>query len=273
MNTKLAIGAALGGAVILGATIAGWSAAQSGGKDQSSATKPGDAVFSELEEEEIGEIIRAYLLENPEVIIEAVNAYSARERLAAQEHAKASARENLTALLDEKTAYVAGADPSKAKVAVVELFDYHCSFCKRAADNVKKLAESDKDVKVIFRELPILRQESELAAEMALAAREQGKFLDFHFAMMNSGGVLTPERIEAIAKEQGLNVAALKTAAKDKSIAAAISENHRLADQMRTDGTPTFIVASLDGSYVDVLEGYRPDVLAEMVEAAKKAAK
>lgn len=266
LNAKIAIGAALAGAFVLGASVVGLSSASSDNERQ------GDASFSEAQEQELGEIIRAYLMDNPEVIIEAVNAYSERERIASAEQSRLAALSNLDRLLDPDTAYIHGKDTSKAKVAVIEMFDYHCGFCKRAVGLMRDMTEDDEEVKVVFRELPILRPESGLAAEMALAAREQGKFLDLHFAMMESSGVLTEERIKDIAKDQGIDVAKLEKAAKRPEIEVAISANMDLAQELGVDGTPAFIIASLDGEYLEIVSGFSPDDVLAKIEEAKKAA-
>ena len=272
-KTKIAIGAALAGAFVLGATVVGFSSAQ---QEQSQSKAPKEQTstsFSKLEEDEIGEIVRAYLMENPEVIIEAVNEYQSRMQIAEAERAKELAAKNLDRLLDPKTSFVAGKNISKSKVAVIELYDYHCSFCKRAAGMLNDMAKSDASLQVIFRELPILRKESDFAAEMSLASREQGKFQKFHMAMMQASGVLTKERVQDIAREQGLDVEKMQQAISTGEIGFAISENHDIAGQMATDGTPTFVVASLNGDYVDVVTGFRPEELLEKIAEAKKAAK
>jgi protein-disulfide isomerase len=123
----------------------------------------------------------------------------------------------------------------------------------------------------VFRELPILREESAYAAEMALASREQGKFLDFHFAMMNATGTLTKDRVLSIAKQTGLNTAALEKAQKDPSVDEAIRSNKLLAQSMGAEGTPTFIIAAVDGSYVNVIEGYSEEAVRDSIAKAKAA--
>ncbi len=282
LQSKVAIGAALGGAFVLGALAVAYSAAQPGAEPQPEGTQTEEAMshapanvetsFSDLQEEEIGEIVRAYLMENPEVIIEAVNKYSFEKRAAAEQQMKTAAADSLPALLDPRTSYIAGKNPDKAKVAVVELYDYHCTYCKRAADVVNDLVKKDGDVKVVFRELPILREESDYAAEMALAAREQGKFLELHFALLDASGVLTEKRVDDLARKQGLDVAKMKTAIERDRIPDMITDNHLMASALGIEGTPAFIVAALDGSYVDVVPGFDPETLEEKIKEAKKAA-
>lgn len=286
MNTKLGLGAALLGAFALGVIAVAVTSAQDSspggaerpagantvGLDAPPPRAPVETSFSDLEEDEIRALVREYLFENPEVIIEAVNEYSRRQQFAAQERAVDGARENLAALLSAEHGYVAGADPAKAKVAVIELFDYHCGFCKRATPLVRSLIEGEDDVKFVFREYPILREESDYAAEIALAARDQGKFLDMHFAMMESSGVLTKDRIEKIAKDVGADFAALEKKRKDPAIAASIFETVAIVDAMGIDGTPAFVVATPDGEYVNVVQGFDPRALSSAIAEARAAA-
>ena len=278
-NQKIGIGVALLGAFALGASIVAYSSAKqdnSPGEEAPVSKAPEGAMtssFSKLEEQDIRAVVYDYLMENPEVIIEAVNAYSARERERAIAQSKDTARARLTALLDPSTSYVAGKNTSKAKVAVVEMFDYHCSFCKRSLPLIQELAEDDADVKVVFRELPILREESDYAAEVSLAAREQGKFLPLHYEMMRASGVLTKDRIHKMADSLGINVDKLKQEIKSDKVRSAIVENHTIAAEMGVDGTPAFIIAAVDGSYVDVVNGFRPQEIVQKIEEAKAAAK
>jgi protein-disulfide isomerase len=272
-KTKTAIGAALAGAFILGAVVVAYSSAQDQSAQSQAPREHVSTSFSDLEEEEIGNIIRAYLMENPEVIIESVNAYSQREQVATENRSREYAKANLAALLNPDNGFIAGKNPSKAKVAVIEFYDYHCTFCKRASSIVKDMTENDADVKVVFREFPILKEESNFAAQASLAAREQGEFLDLHFAMMKASGTLTKERIYDIAKKQGINVAKLKQAINEPKVSDAIIETHEIAAQMGVNGTPAFIITTLDGSYIEVVSGFRPDELRAKIEEAKKSAR
>lgn len=261
---KVAIGLALVGAAALGAIAVGYGVAQP-------ESQTIDAAFSPEQQDAIKLVVRDYLLENPEVLIASINAYAERERAVAFERAQDSARENLSALLNPDTGVVISADTADATVTVVELFDYHCSFCKRATPFIKDLAKGDKAVKVVLREFPILRQESEIAARAALAARKQGKYTELHFAMMEASGVLTQDRILAMAKKTGLDASALERDMEDPAILAAIDETHNIAAAMGADGTPTFVIASLDGAVVEVVQGARFDDVKEAIKKAKKA--
>lgn len=274
LNARTSVIIALGGAFLLGALAVAYSSAR--GDSQTNASHPAktsvDTSFSDAQEEDIGKIVRAYLLENPEVILEAVETYRVRQMAQAEEFTRNAAAENIARLTDPETAYVAGKAPDKAKVAVIEMYDYHCTYCKQSAGVILEMLRQDPEVKVIFRELPILREESEYAAEMSLAARDQGKFVDFHFAMLEAQGVLTKDRVEQIAKKQGLDVDKMKADVASGRMARIVDDNHALAQMMAVDGTPAFIIAAIDGSYVGTLVGYSEQRLREEIKAAKKAA-
>jgi protein-disulfide isomerase len=252
MNSKLLIGGALAGAALLGAIAVNVVSAQ-----QSKPTPSGDRKAIEA-------IVRDVIRENPEIIVDALNAYAERE-------ASDAAAAALPVLLKEDTGFVAGKNPAAAKVVVIELFDYHCGYCKRATDLVRDLAKSDPAVKVILRDLPILRKESDDAARFALAAREQGKYLDYHFALLAQSGVLTEEKLLAVAKDVGLDQAQLKKDAAAAKLETAIAGNVEAARQMRLDGTPSFIIASLEGDFMRVIPGLDEEAVREAIAEAKKA--
>ncbi len=165
MKTKLLIGAALAGAALFGAVAVSIVSAQQ--------TK----LAPSADRKAIEAIVKDVIRDNPEIIIEALNAYTEKQTADAAATA-------LPALLEEESGFVTGKNVAQAKVTVIELFDYHCGFCKRATPLVKDLAKSDPAVKVMLRDLPLLRKESDQAARFALAAREQGKYLDYHFALL-----------------------------------------------------------------------------------------
>lgn len=287
MKEKLAIGLALAGAAALGALAVAYSNAQ---PDRQAAAPSGPApatlsvkatapaapttsAFNAQQEGAIREIVRQYLLQHPEVLADAAAAFDKKQSAITAAAARDGVKKNLAELLSDEDGARAGKNIEKAKVAVIELFDYHCGYCKHAAPIVKQLTKSDDAVKVVFRELPILRKESEYAAEAALAARAQGKYTEFHFAMMDSSGVLTRERILDLAKKSGIDAAKLDAETKSAKVRKAIDETRRIAREMRVDGTPAFIVTTMDGSYVDIIPGFREADLKASIAAAKKAAR
>lgn len=275
MNKTIASIAALSGTFALGMLAVSYgnardSIAQDSHADHHHEAPIVDTQFTDEQEQDIRDVVRAYLLDNPEVLVEAVRVYESRQQLAAAQKAQDGAQANLASLLDEKNGFVTDLDDGNAKVAVIELFDYHCGYCKNASSLVRDLAQADPNVVVAFREFPILRKESEVAAEAALAARKQGKYLDFHFSLMNAKGVLTKERILDIASKTKLDVKKLEADMQSDEITTAIRDTNRIAEDMGVTGTPAFIVASLENDYVDVIQGFSPEAILRSVEAAKQ---
>jgi len=208
-------------------------------------------------------LVREYLLEHPEILIEMMQRLDTRqaeEQEAMRE--KALAELGKDTLLDPRIAYVTG--PQGAKTTLIEFFDYRCTYCKRSVEGVKKLMKERKDVRFAFIEFPILTESSDFAARAALAARRQnGKYLPFHFALMEADGDLPPERVYDIAESIGLDVARLKSDMKDASIGAAIDEVHAIAEKLQLSGTPTFVI----GDRV-ISGGMSYDMLKEKLDGA-----
>jgi len=252
MKPNILTGAALVGAAVFGALAISVVSAQPGKPPVSADRKAIEAI------------VRDVIRENPEIVIEALNAYSERQSADAASAA-------MPMLLAEETGFVAGKNPAAATVVVVELFDYHCGFCKRATGLVQDLARNDAAVKVVLRDLPLLRKESDVAARYALAAREQGKYLDYHFALMAQSGVLTEERLKEVAAKTGLDVKKLEADSKAAKLETALRGNFEAAEQMRLDGTPSFIVTSLNGEFLRVIPGLDEKSVRAAIAEAKKA--
>ena len=260
MKANIAIAAGLVAAVGLGATII--TVANSSQAPQKSGG---------LDEKAVEEIVARYIAEHPEAIIESVNAYAQQEQARAAEGAKVAAKEHLKTLMAAEGGFVAGKAPDRAKVVVIEFFDYQCGFCKKATDTVLALTKSDPDVKVSFREFPILSEDSAVAASFALAAREQGKYQEFHAALMRHSGRLDAIAIKKVSDEVGLDPVKLNEARKNRRIPEILEENMRIASDIRLEGTPGFIVATTDGKFIEVIDGWRPEQLQEAIKAAKKS--
>ena len=148
---------------------------------------------SSLAKSDIEKIVKEYLMENPEIIRDALIELDAREERAAMAAVKDE-------LFNDKRDAVIG--PKDAKVTIVEFFDYNCSFCKKSTEWLQTVMEEHPDdVRVIFKELPLLDKRtrtSRNAAKAALAADRQDKYAEMHFALMAERG-LSEERIDQIA--------------------------------------------------------------------------
>lgn len=190
----------------------------------------------------IEKIVHDYLLAHPEILNEMTAALDAKNDADEDKaRSQALAGVGLKALLDPKIAYLMG--PADAKATVVELFDYRCPHCKNSMTIVKKLIETNKNIRIALIEFPILTPDSVVAAKAAMAARRQdGKYLPFHFALMATTGALPKERILDVAKQAGLDVARLQKDMDDPAIVDALKQGNALAEKLHFNGTPTFVV-------------------------------
>ena len=127
-------------------------------------------------------------------------------------------------------------------VTLVEFFDYNCGYCRRAAPEVKAVLEASKDVRIIYREFPILGPGSEVAARASLAARNQGKYQQFHEAMMALNGQAVEASVMKIAGDVGLDLEVLKTDMQSELVNEHIAASLRLAEALGITGTPTFVL-------------------------------
>src|SRR5271170_4588510 len=157
-----------------------------------------------------------------------------------------------TALLSDPNSPVIG-NPH-AGVAVIEFFDYACPYCKAAEPRLEALLKSDKDTKLVLKEFPILTPESMIATKAALASVKQGKYAQFHNALMNYKGPLESSVIFDAAKEVGLDVARLRKDTANTEITDEITANFNLARSLRIFQTPGFIVGNhiLTGASADI---------------------
>lgn len=221
------------------------------------------AVFNAQERAAIGAIVRDYLIANPEVLMEVLDALDARESAADEARIAAAIEANRAALERDGHSYVAG-NPD-ADITVVEFFDYRCPACKMASDDVRRMIETRDDVRVVFKEFPILGPDSTLASRAAIAAIPMGGYLEFHFAMLANEGPLDRARILEIAREVGLDSARLERAMDSAKVAEIIDANYALAREIGVTGTPAFIIGN------KLIPGAAPLEEIERVIAAERA--
>ncbi len=185
--------------------------------------------------------IHDYLLAHPEVVLESVRAYDARQKQVAADQVRDKVRAHLGELTSDGASVSLSSSASAAPVTVVEFFDYRCGFCKKTAGTVLGLGATP-GVRVVYKELPILGTDSMLAAQAALAARAQGGYNKLHNAMLASEAPLTAAVIDKLAEENGFDVSRLKTDMKSTAVNAEIARNLDLAQKLEIEATPTFVV-------------------------------
>jgi protein-disulfide isomerase len=220
-------------------------------------------ALSERDKAQVEQIIRDYLKNNPKVLqemIDRLQAVNARE-------AALDAEKNIIANREDvlgAEGMVAG-NP-KGDVTVVEFFDYRCGYCRLAQPSMAKLLKEDPNIRVVFKEYPVLGPQSITASRAAIASVKQGKYVEYHMALMGLQEPLTDEVLYRVAGEVGLDVAKLKEDMKADEIDDVITANHELADKLGIEGTPNFIIGT------QLLQGMVPyETLTETIEKARKA--
>ena len=147
---------------------------------------------------------------------------------------------NREGLEQDGFSFVAG-NPDGA-ITVVEFFDYRCPYCKQVAEDMTKLIERHDDVRLVLKEFPILGPNSTIASEAAIAAIPQGKYLDFHFALLESKGTLDRAKVMEIAEAEGLDTDKLARDMESARVDRIIDTNHDLAREIGVRGTPAFVI-------------------------------
>lgn len=177
-------------------------------------------------------VVRDYILANPEIIPEAM------ERLQ-QKRMAAAVADNRDAIITPYAGAWEGA--ADGDVVLVEFFDYACGYCRASLPDVDRLLAEDKRLKIVYRELPILSEDSERAARVGLLAARQGKYPAFHRAMYAAGGV-DAAAIRKAGASAGLDKAAVDQALQSREPAAELASNIQLARALEARGTPLFVV-------------------------------
>lgn len=195
-----------------------------------------------------GDSAEHYIKNNGEVIMTSVNEFLAAEQNKGLEEATARITDNKEFLFGEGNHAFLG--NRNADFTIVEFLDYNCGYCKRAHTAVTELIAKNPDIKVIIVELPILSPASTEAAAWALAANEQGKFQEFHDALMLIKAPINSDSLKELAKTTGLDVQKAEKYANDGDTLARLEENKARAFEMGFQGTPGFIIGD------EVLRGY-----------------
>ncbi len=213
--------------------------------------------MTDAEREQFRQEVRAYLLDNPEVLQEAIAVLQTREREAQTANDAALAQANTDALFNDGYSFVGG-NPD-GDITLVEFMDYRCGFCKRAFPEVAKLVSNDPNIRYVIKEFPILGEQSVLASRYAIATQQvagDDVYEEVHNALMAFRGDITPASLERLGDTFGLDNAAITAAMESAEVEAVITKNRELAQKLQISGTPTFIFQD------QMVRGYIP--LAEM---------
>ena len=210
--------------------------------------------------------VRAYLLENPEVIMEAIQVLKDREAATEVQNDVALVQDNAAALFNSATDWVGG--NKDGDITIVEFMDYRCSYCKKANAEIAELVKSDGNIRFILKEYPILGEQSDLAARFAIAVHQVGgdaAYMAAHETLMVMRADITVAALDKISVDLGLDPAAINARMQTPEVAAVIAANRALGDIMRVNGTPTFVVQKT------LLRGYVPlDGMRQIVADERK---
>ena len=218
--------------------------------------------------EAFGEAVRAYLLENPEVIMEAVAVLERRDAAEQVANDTALVTANYKEIYEDPMSHVGG-NPD-GDVTFVEFVDYKCGYCRKAFPELKALMEADGNIRLILKEFPILGEESLLASRFAVSAKLFGGdevYGPLHDEMMLMRGNMTEDSLVALADDLGFDGAAYLAGMSDPQVDAVLGDNHALANRLQISGTPTFVIGE------QMVRGYVPlDAMRELVADQREQA-
>lgn len=196
--------------------------------------------FTDAQKTQIEEVVKNLLTsKEPGIVMTAVKEFQRKQ----EEETTLKSKE---ALAKHKDKLALATDPfvgnAKGDVTVVEFFDYNCGYCKKANPTVRKLIEEDKNVRLVYKEFPILAESSRTAAKAALAAGKQNRYADFHNALMEHKGQLSDDVVMEIAGKLGLDKEKLKKDMEAPDVTAQLAANQELGVSIGARGTPTFVI-------------------------------
>ncbi len=206
--------------------------------------------------------VRAYLLENPQVILDSVNQMEAQQAEQQAQDDVALVATNAQALFEDGYSWIGG-NPD-GDITVVEFLDYRCGYCRKAHDEVAQLLESDGNIRLIVKEFPILGEASTITSRFAIATKQVSgdeAYKAVHDALMSFGGEPSPAALARLAEGLGLDADAIVARMTSEDVTKEIAETRALAQRLQIRGTPTFVMGS------QLVRGYVPlDAMQQIVE-------
>ena len=218
-----------------------------------------------MDDAAFGERVRAYLLENPEVIMEAVGILQQREEAAAVQADQAMVAAQNEALTNDGFSWVGG-NPD-GDITIVEFMDYRCGYCKKAFPEVETLLSADGNIRFIVKEFPILGEQSVLASQFAIATQivaGDEAYKAVHDTLMSTNVEITADSLRQLADSLDLDGEAILAGIDDPEVIRRISETRALGQALNISGTPTFVVQD------QMVRGYVPeDQLQALIESLR----
>lgn len=201
------------------------------------------APLSAAERARVEEIVREFLLRNPEVIQEALVELEKRQAQQEEQTRRQAFQDNRQILYRSPRQLILG-NP-QGDVTLVEFFDYNCGFCKRALADIQELIRSDNRLRVVLKDYPVLGPGSVEAAQVAVAIKRQltpARYFDFHQRLLGGRGQANRARALEVAREVGADMVRLERDMNEAEVRETLTEVTRLAQLLRIDGTPTYVI-------------------------------
>lgn len=225
------------------------------------------ANMTDAEREAFGEAVRGYIMDNPNVLVEAINAMESRRIEAEAENDKLLVAANSAALFEDGYSWIGG-NP-EGGLTIVEFIDYRCGYCRRIAPELDKVVAEDGDIRLILKEFPILGQESDLASRYAIAVRQIAggdAYKAAHDRLYELRGGVTVETLNALSTDLGLDAQEIVQRMNTEDVSSEIRQNRQLAERMQIMGTPTFVIGP------ELLRGVPTAGLAAVIETIRAEA-
>jgi protein-disulfide isomerase len=187
----------------------------------------------------IDQQISQYLKDHPEEVMAALRLAQANAEKQKEADAQLAVAQQQDQIFNNPADPVIG--NVNGDVTVVEFFDYRCPYCKRVSDSLMTLVKDDSNVKVVYKEFPILGPDSVVAAKIALAAHRQGKYEQVHTAFMAHKGSFEQADLLDLAASVGADPAKLAADMQDPAILGQLQATESLAAALGITGTPGFL--------------------------------
>ncbi len=217
--------------------------------------------MTDAERAAFGEEVRAYLLENPSVILEAINVLEQQQHVAEAQRDETLVQDNLAELVDDGVSWVGG-NPD-GDITLVEFMDYRCGYCRRAAPEVAKLLAEDGNIRLVIKEFPILGEASLIASRFAVATKlvaGDDAYKAMHDALLDFPGEPNEVSLSRLANGLGYDAEAILAKMDDEAVSSELHRTRALAQRMAISGTPSFVLGD------ELLRGFLPaDQMKQMI--------
>ena len=221
--------------------------------------------MNEAEKAAFGEAVRAYLMENPEVLVESINVLEQRQQAQETQNDVTLVETNAKDIFEDGYSWVGG-NPD-GDVTMVEFLDYRCGYCKKAYDEVEKLLKEDGNIRFIVKEFPILGEQSDLAARFAVSVHQiagDEAYETIHNTLMTFRGDITMDSLKRLAETKSLDADAIIKRMNEEPVTAVLRQNHQLAARLKVSGTPAFVIGT------EMMRGYAPyETMASIVDSQR----